>query len=154
MSRIFLELSVAIGLTLAAILASATGAAANELSVSSAFARASATPVAKSAVAYVSIRNAGSQADRLIAISTPSARSAELHTTIMAGGIMKMEPAGVVELPAGSQLEMQPGGLHIMIMGLAAPLKQGESIEMTLGFEKAGDMKVTVPIGSVAATSP
>ena len=154
MSRILLELSVAIALTLAAILASATGAAANELSVSSAFARASATPMAKSAVAYVSIRNAGSQADRLIAISTPVARSADLHTTVMAGDIMKMQPAGVVELPPGGQLEMQPGGLHVMLTGLAAPLKQGETIEMTLSFEKAGELKVSVPIGRVAATSP
>lgn len=151
MSRILLELSVAIALTLAAILTPATGAAANELIVSSAFARASATPAAKSAVAYVSIRNKGSQADRLIAISTPAARSADLHTTTMAGDIMKMQPAGVVELPPGGQLEMRPGGLHIMIMGLAAPLKQGESFEMTLSFEKAGDLKVTVPIGGVAA---
>ncbi len=119
--------------------------------VSAAFARASALPAAKSGAAYVSIVNHGSEADRLLSITTPAAKSAELHTTVMAGDVMKMEGVSEVEVAAGGTLEMKPGGLHVMLMGLIAPLKQGETIEMTLRFEKTGDFKVTVPIGGVAA---
>ena len=110
--------------------------------------------MAKSGAAYVSVVNQGTKADRLLSISTPAARSAELHTTVMAGDVMKMEAAGEIDVPAGATLEMKPGGLHVMLMGLIAPLKQGETIEMTLRFERAGDLKVMVPIGSVAADGP
>ena len=154
MSRILLEVSLAIALTIGAILASVSGANANELMVSAAFARASATSMAKSGAAYVSVVNQGTEADRLLSISTPAARSAELHTTVMAGDVMKMIASGEIEVAAGGMLEMKPGGLHVMLMGLIAPLKQGETIEMTLRFEKAGEIKVMVPVGGVADGSP
>lgn len=64
---------------------------------------------------------------------------------------MKMLAAGPVDIPQGGTLEMKPGGYHIMLMGLAQPLKKGEEIEITLTFEKAGDLKVKVPVGEVAA---
>ncbi len=153
MTRMFLEVFLAIALTLGAILASVTGANANEFMVSAAFARASATPMAKSGAAYISVVNQGTEADRLLSISTPAARSAELHTTVMAGDVMKMEAAGEIVVPAGGMVEMKPGGLHVMLMGLIAPLKQGETIEMTLHFEKAGEIKVIVPVGGIAAAN-
>ncbi|WP_373505425.1 copper chaperone PCu(A)C [Aestuariivirga sp.] len=151
MSRILLELSAAISLTLAAILASATGVSANDLMVTGAFARASATPVAKSGAAYVSVMNHGAEPDRLLSVSTPAARSAELHKTETVDGVMKMEPVGALDVPPNGMIEMSPGGYHIMLMGLSAPLKEGGSLELTFTFEKAGDVKVTVPVGGVAA---
>ncbi len=151
MNRILIEIAAAIALTLGAVIASVTGASASDLMANGAFARASASPAAKSAAAYVTLMNHGAQADRLIAVSTPAAASAAVHTTRMDGDVMKMEEAGPVELPPMGMVEMKPGGMHIMLMGLKAPLKKGDTLELTLTFEKAGDMKVQVPVGDIAA---
>lgn len=151
MTRTVFARSTAMALTLAALLASDAGAQTNPMMVTDAFARASATPVAKSGAAYVSIMNHGADADRLVEITTPAARSAELHVTVMDGDLMRMEPAGPIDLTAGGTLAMKPGGLHIMLMGLVAPLQQGTELVLTLRFEKAGDLTVKVPVGEVAA---
>jgi copper(I)-binding protein len=151
MRLIVLEIFAAIALTLAAIIASATGASASDVVVIRAFARASATPVAKSGVAYITIRNDGAKSDRLMAIDTPSANTTMAHRTIMDGDIMKMDAAGIIEVPAHGILEMAPGGLHLMLMGLKKPLVEGEAIQLKLTFENAGDLSITVPVASVAA---
>ena len=64
---------------------------------------------------------------------------------------MKMRPAGPMEIPPGIALELEPGGLHVMLMGLQAPLVEGESFALTLTFERAGAVEVTVPIRSATA---
>ncbi|MFN4141418.1 copper chaperone PCu(A)C [Aestuariivirga sp.] len=128
----------------------APAAEAGEIMVMKAFARASATPVAKSAAAYVSLMNHGAEADRLVSAASPAARSAEVHKTELVDGVMKMMAAGPLELPAYGTLEMKPGGYHLMLMGLKQPLKEGEILELTLTFEKAGALEVKVPVGSVA----
>lgn len=151
MPRIIIEISLATVLTLAAIIASAAGASASDVMVSEAFARASATQMAKSGAAYLSVVNHGAEGDRLLSVSTPAARKAEIHTTVMEGEVMKMEPAGAIELSPHGTIEMKPGGLHVMMTGLKAPLKEGGLIEFTLVFEKAGGVKVLVPVGAVAA---
>lgn len=154
MRRPILELSAAIALTIGAIIASASHGMANDVMVMSAFARASATPAAKAGAAYVTLMNHGGETDRLLAISTPAAAMAEVHVTRVDGDIVKMEPAGSIDVPAGGTVEMKPGGLHVMMMGLKAPLKQGGTVELTLSFEKAGDVTVVVPVGSPAASGP
>jgi copper(I)-binding protein len=151
MNRILIELAVAIALTIGAIIASVTGASANELMVSGAFARASATPMAKSGAAYVTLMNHGSETDRLLSVSSPSAESAAVHSTTMDGDVMKMEETGPVELQPMGMIEMKPGGMHIMLIGLKAPLKKGDTLELTLTFERAGDIEVQVPVGDIAA---
>ena len=151
MRRLALEILVATALTIAAILTSATGAGANDVMVTNAFARASSTPAAKAGAAYVTITNHGAAPDRLLSASTPAARSSQLHRTVMSGDVMKMEPVDRLDIPAGDTVEMKPGGLHIMLMGLMGPLKEGDTIEIELSFEKAGDVTVKVPVGGVAA---
>jgi hypothetical protein len=94
--------------------------------------------------------NHASLADRLISVSTPAARTAEIHTTEMTDGVMRMKTAHTLEIPAMGRLEMKPGGYHIMLIGLRAPLRQGEEIEITLTFERAGQVTVQVPVGGVA----
>jgi len=150
MRRLLFEILVATALTIAAIITSAADASAGDVDVTNAFARASAAPAAKSGAAYVTIVNQGAESDRLVAVSTPAARSSELHRTVMDGDVMKMEPVHDLEIPANGTLAMSPGGMHIMLMGLGAPLKAGETIDLTLTFEKAGDVTVKVPIGGVA----
>jgi hypothetical protein len=150
MRRTVLEVIAALSLTLAAYFTSASGVSASSVMVIEAFARASATPAAKAGAAYVSLMNHASEADRLVSAQTPAAATAEIHMTEIVDGVMKMKEAGALEIPPMGTLEMKPGGYHIMLMGLKAPLKKGEEIEITLTFEKAGAVKVKMPVGEVA----
>ncbi|NQW12439.1 MAG: copper chaperone PCu(A)C [Alphaproteobacteria bacterium] len=120
------------------------------ISVTAAFARASAGP-AKTGAAYLTIHNAGSGADRLVAAKADVAKRVELHTHRHEGGVMKMRPIAAVDIPAGGKASLKPGGDHVMFMGLTAPLTEGESFTLTLVFERAGEITVTVEIGSVGA---
>lgn len=150
MRRTLPEIAAALSLTLAAIFASVDGASANSVMITQAYARASATPTATSGAAYVSLMNHAAEADRLLSAATPAAKVAEIHKSEEADGVMKMAPAGPLDIPGMGMLEMKPGGYHVMLMGLAKPLKKGEEIEITLTFEKAGEVKVKVPVGGVA----
>lgn len=153
MRKRFWEIFAAVSLTIAAAFASATDVSASNVMITKAYARASATPTAKTSAAYVSLMNHAAEADKLLSASTPAAMSTEIHKTESVDGVMKMMPAGVIEIPASGMLEMKPGGYHIMLMGLKQPLKKGDEIEITLTFEKAGEMTVKVPVEEVAAGS-
>lgn len=153
MRRTVVQLSAAMLLTLAAILTAPGGVSASGVMVTEAFARASTTPMATSGAAYVSLMNHATEADRLVSVSTPAARTAEIHTSEMVDGVMKMAPAGPLDLPLHGTLTMQPGGYHIMLIGLVKPLKKGDEIEINLTFEKAGAVMVRVPVGGVTAGS-
>lgn len=141
----------AISFVFAAMLAFAPAADAGSVMVTKAFARASASPTATSGAVYVSLMNHAAEADRLLSVSTPAAHMAEIHKSEIVDGVMKMDAAGPLELAGHGTLEMKPGGYHIMLMGLAQPLKKGDEIEVTLTFEKAGAVKIKVPVGGVAA---
>ncbi|HUR42482.1 MAG TPA: copper chaperone PCu(A)C [Aestuariivirga sp.] len=140
-------LVASIWLILASNLAMASG-----VKVTQAFARASPTPQATSAVVYMTLVNEAGEADRLIAISSSAASMVHLHETKSVDGILSMRPVEGSNLGPGESIVMQPGGLHVMLMGLKAPLKKGESITLELIFERAGNIAVEVPVGSIAAT--
>jgi copper(I)-binding protein len=150
MRRISLEVCAAVSLTLAAVFTSMPGALASDLMVTKAFARASATATAQTGAAYVSLMNHANEADRLISVSAPVAAMTHIHKSEVVDGVMKMQSVEALEIPAHGRLEMKPGGYHIMFMGLKQPLKQGEEIDLTLRFEKAGDLTIKVPVGGVA----
>ena len=150
MRKTLFQIAAAIALTLGAILALASGASASSVMVMKAYARASAIPGAATGAAYVSLMLHG-EADRLIGVTTPAARMAGLHRTSVVNGVMKMEDIDSIDIPAHGTLEMKTGGYHIMLMGLTQPLKEGEEIEITLTFEKAGEVKVKAKVGGVAA---
>jgi copper(I)-binding protein len=80
--------------------------------------------------------------DRLVSGSTSAAARVELHTMAMKGDVMEMREVPSIELPAGKKVEFKPGGLHLMFIGLKAPLKVGTKVPVTLKFEKAGEVKV------------
>jgi copper(I)-binding protein len=114
-----------------------------------------ATPGAStSGVIYLEIKNAGDGPDRLMKIETPAAQSAEVHSMEMQNGVMMMQPEGPLNLEAGKSVVLKPGGMHIMLMHLAKPLKVGESFPATLTFENAGTVTITVPVEKAGATSP
>jgi periplasmic copper chaperone A len=131
--------------------ASAVSSQTGQLEVANPWARA--TPgKATTGAAYVTIQSP--TADRLVAVSSPVAKKAELHTMSMSGMVMKMRPAAGIDVPAGQAVTLAPGGLHIMLMGLAKPLQSGQSFPLTLTFEKAGTRTVNVAVEKVGAMGP
>lgn len=104
-------------------------------------------------VGYLTLRNAG-PADRLIAARAEIARTVELHAHIRDGDVMRMRPLEAVDLPAGGAVTLQPGGLHLMLIELRQPLQQGETVPVTLVFEKAGEVQVQLAVQSAGARGP
>ncbi len=121
-----------------------------DISVIGPWARASAGP-ARTGAAYINIFNNGAQIDRLINVVTPVARNASLHTHMMEGDIMKMRSLVDVDVSPGETTIMKPGGLHVMLMGLKSPLKEGNTFPLTLTFEKAGTIEVIVNVRNIAS---
>lgn len=92
---------------------------------------------------FFTIVNHGKEADRLVSITSPVSADVQIHEMKMEGEVMKMRqlPDGI-EIPAGGTVELKPGGLHLMFMGIKQPFNQGEKIPATLNFEKAGAVAV------------
>jgi copper(I)-binding protein len=110
---------------------------------------------AKVAGGYLRITNAGGEADRLIGAAIPIARTGDIHEMSMDNGMMRMRALDSgLEIKAGATVELKPGGYHIMFEGLTEPLKQGDMIEGTLTFAKAGKVPVTFEVGGIADTAP
>jgi copper(I)-binding protein len=121
-----------------------------DIAVTGAFARAAAAPGGASA-AYMTL-NAASSPDRLVSAASPAAARVELHThTLDAQGVARMMQVQAIEVAPGSPTELKPGGLHVMLMGLTAPLAEGQSIPLTLTFEKAGAVTLDVPVRAVGS---
>jgi len=92
--------------------------------------------------AYLVINNDGREPDRLIRAETDFAHSTELHISENVDGVMTMRPVEAVDIPAGGTVELKPGGLHIMLVGLTQDLNPGDKLPITLIFDKAG--KITI----------
>ncbi len=123
------------------------------IAVSQPWARATA-PGAPAGAAYLTVTNSGKEADRLVAASSPAAKTTELHTHIHDNGVMRMRPVEAIDVPAGGTVALKPGGLHVMLMGLTQPLSQGSTVDVTLTFEKAGKVTVPVAVQSAGAAAP
>jgi len=127
------------------------GFAAGDIAVTGAFTRAT-LPGARTAGGFMTIVNAGPEADRLLGASTKTAKRTEIHEMKMEGDMMKMRalPEGV-EIPAGGTVELAPGGFHVMMMGLVQPLVENACVEVILTFEKAGELPVMFNVGAADA---
>ena len=110
-------------------------------------------PAAHTGAAYLSIVNGG-EADRLLGAKAEGVGHVELHTTTMDGGVMRMRKVEVLEVPGGTTTVLEPGGIHIMLIDLKQPLRAGQSVPLTLEFEKAGVLQVQVPIRKREAMQP
>jgi copper(I)-binding protein len=144
---------------LAALLFVATQALADEVKVGDlvvAHLWARATPTgARTGAGYLTVENHGQADDRLVGVTSPAAAKAELHLMSMDGGVMRMRPAqGGIAIAAGKSVTLAPNGYHIMLMGLNAPLKQGDKVAMTLMFEKAGKLDVELDVQAIGAPAP
>jgi copper(I)-binding protein len=120
------------------------------IEISGAWARATIGGLKTGAV-YMVIANSGSSDDRLISAATPVADTAQVHQTINDNGVMKMRAVSALAVKAGAKVTLSPEGYHVMLMDLKQPLKDGDTFPLTLTFEKAGHIDVTV---KVAKTDP
>lgn len=149
----------ALGAGLLACLLAATSVRADEvkagdLVISQAWARAT-PPGAKTGGGYLTIENKGSAPDKLIGASADVAGKIDVHQMTMTNGVMRMRPVeGGLTIDPGKTVKLAPGGYHLMMTGLKSPLKQGEKLPVTLQFEKAGKVAVTLDVEGVGARGP
>ena len=125
--------------------AAAVSAAAGDLAIEEAWARASIGGSKVSAV-YLAITNRGDTEDRLVGATTGRAGHTMLHRSLVEDGVMKMRHVDAVRIPPGASVRLDPGGLHVMLGGVSTPLGIGEEIAVTLTFEQAGEVVVAVPV--------
>jgi copper(I)-binding protein len=96
--------------------------------------------------AYLSVTNAGDKDDALVAISVDAAGMAGLHQSVASGAAERMEPVDRLPVPAHSTVELKPGGYHAMLMDLTRTLRTGDTVTLTLTFERAGTVTVQAPV--------
>lgn len=127
---------------------------AGDLVITQAWARA--TPGgAKVGGGFLTIENKGTAPDKLIDVSAEGAGKIEVHEMATTNGVMKMRPVeGGLTIDPGKTVKLAPGGYHLMMMGLKSPLKQGDKMPVTLEFEKAGKVAVTLDVQGVGAQGP
>ena len=104
---------------------------------------------------YLTIENKGTAPDRLIGCSADIADKVQVHEMAVNNGVMTMRPLdkGLVIEP-GKTVELAPGGYHLMMLDLKSPLKQGDKVPVTLEFEKAGKVKLSLDVQGVGAQAP
>jgi copper(I)-binding protein len=113
-----------------------------------------ATPAgARVAGGFTEIENKGKMADRLVSASFDASDSVEIHSMEMKDGVMTMRPiAGGLVIPPGETVKLEPGGIHLMFLGLEHKLEEGGMVPGTLVFEKAGAVAVEFVVEAIAAT--
>lgn len=112
-------------------------------------------PGAATGAGYLGLTNSGADADRLVEARSPVAAKVEVHEMSVVDGIMKMGAVeGGLEIPAGGSVALQPGGFHLMLMGLTRPLVEGEKVPVTLVFDKAGPVDVELAVDKMGAKAP
>jgi copper(I)-binding protein len=103
-------------------------------------------PIASVGVVYFSISNKGTTPDRLLSVSSDAANAVELHETRNVKGVVEMRPVSSVDCPAGVTVKSEPGGLHVMLVGLVRPLVAGTKFTLKLQFSNAGALTLQVPV--------
>ncbi len=149
------KLLICLILTLGATISAAAGEifVVGTIAIDTPWARASIGKTRPTA-AYFTIRNNGTDSDRLIKVTNPNAAMTSIHATTMKDGAMSMSPAGPLEILPGQTITLKPGGLHLMIMKLSAPLKEGANTKLELTFERAGKITVLTPVFGPGAREP
>ena len=104
--------------------------------------------------AYLEIITAAGVTDTLVSAASPVAGRVEIHSHIMDGDIMKMRRVEAVALEAGASVVLGPHGVHVMLLDLKGPLKEGDLVKLTLTFEKAGPIEVEASVEPVGAMGP
>ena len=132
-------------LAVALLLLAGDSALAGQLTVKSAWARATA-PGVSMGVVYFQLDNGSTKSDRLLKLTTSIATSAGVHCTEIVDDVARMREVAVLHVAPGEKVEFAPNGYHVMLMGLKKPLKTGQKFELELLFEVTGPRKVTVTV--------
>ncbi|MES2608919.1 MAG: copper chaperone PCu(A)C [Pseudomonadota bacterium] len=143
------------GLALCTLLAAPALAQVSDVKVEGAWARAS-VPGQKGTGAFMKLT--APQATRLVGASSPAAGVTEVHEMKLDGDVMRMRSVPVLELPAGKAVELKPGGFHVMLLDLKAPLAKDSTVPLTLTFKDAkgveSRLELTVPVAASAPGAP
>ncbi|MEI6415718.1 MAG: copper chaperone PCu(A)C [Pseudomonadota bacterium] len=118
------------------------------IAVSDAYARA-APPGAHSAI-FMTLDNRTAKPHALVKAESPAAQAVELHVHVLEDGMMEMRPVPRLELPANQRLTLEPGGAHVMLIGLTGSLSPGQQIPLTLEFEDGSRQALVVPVKAIA----
>lgn len=109
-------------------------------------------PNANVAGGYFTLRNTGTEVDRIVGGSSPVADRIEIHEMGIVDDVMRMRPMpDGVELPGGGEVAFAPGSFHLMLIGLDAPLVEGTRVPLTLQFEKAGSVEVELAVDAMGS---
>ena len=110
---------------------------------------------ASNGAGYLTVTSAATAPDRMICAGSDAAASCQIHSMTMDNGVMKMRPVeGGLEIKPSESVTLKPGGFHIMLVDLKHPLEAGKTVEVTLQFEKAGTVKVELPVLAIGAPAP
>lgn len=103
--------------------------------------------------AFMTLRNASDKPVVLTAATSPAARVCELHNHVNEGGVMKMRQIPSIALPGGGEVVLRPGGLHVMLIDLKAPLREGETVGLRLAFADGSSKAVEAQVRKPGASS-
>jgi copper(I)-binding protein len=145
-----------ISLLLASLMfsAGALAASADHVTVHEPYVRL-APPNAPATGAFMVIKNNGDKDVKVLKADNPASKVTELHTHLNEGGVMKMRPVAAIDIKAKGEAVLQPGGLHVMLINMNAPLKEGDSVPITLTFDDGSSKKVDAKVvRPVAAGMP
>jgi periplasmic copper chaperone A len=124
------------------------GKAADGLVVADAYARAVPPGQPNSAV-FMTLTNTLDNDHALVGASSTAAEVVELHTHRMDDGMMRMRRVDRIDLPGGAQVELKPGGLHVMLIGLKRPLVAGDEVAVTLVLDDGSSRQITAPVRAI-----
>jgi copper(I)-binding protein len=148
------RLTLAAAIALLAVPATAHDYKLGTLEISHPWTRAT-PPTAQTGGGFLTVTNKGTTPDRLVAARSGASDRVEIHEMKMDGNVMRMrELEKGLEIPAGATVMLKPGGFHIMFMGLKAPFAKDAKVPVTLVFEKAGSLDITLDVEALGASAP
>ena len=113
-----------------------------------------APPGAKTTGAFMTIRNSGSADRKLVKAESPAAKTVQLHNHINENGVMKMRQVDIIDVKANARAELKPGSYHVMLIDMTAPLKEGDTVPITLTFDDGTTTAVAAPVRKQAMSMP
>ncbi|HEX6734720.1 MAG TPA: copper chaperone PCu(A)C [Azonexus sp.] len=125
--------------------AGALAGAADQITVHEPYVRL-APPNAPATGAFMVIRNGGGKDIKVVKVGNPVSKVTELHTHLNEGGVMKMRPVPAIDIKAGGEAVLKPGGLHVMLIDLQAPMKEGDVVPLTLTFDDGSSKQVEAKV--------
>jgi copper(I)-binding protein len=146
-------LALLLAATLAAPLSAFAAGAADQVTVVDSYVR-MAPPGAKATGAFMVVKNAGDKDTQLVSAASPAASVTELHNHINDAGVMRMRQVKEIAVPAKGEAKLQPGGYHVMLIDMKAPLKEGDHVVITLGFADGSKKEVHATVKKPMAEMP